>query len=626
MDESVSATGSTIVELDTGAPFGCFASAAPDGLLRFVPASTAPGPEVVAVVDATSLPGPTIEAHHFLAVVVHGVADLAALTHVLADFAVLAPGVVAGDDDHTEAIVAAVVAYCRARSITVVATGIVDQRHADRLGHLGVRYGAGPLFDERFRAGKRVTQAHTPQGRTTSLRAHLDTLDRADAVAAAVCEHVATLGLLPSVYVERNGLLRCLAQRGYWQVMDGIPVSMGVVGRTFRSGAGEHVEVTDESDFIAAAPGLVAELALPVEIDGVVRAVFSVEHTRPFQQSELHEIERVAAELQRAMQRVGIDGGATALHALARSQAELASSGDESTVAHTAIRMACTVAGTSSAMIALPEPSGTMAVRAAAGPLSPVLRRLDRNQMRDLTRELGGISSCMAGGDEDGHVQPVFDDIRRRGGASLVVFPVRCDGHDAGLLFVADEMPGGLDVEQREAMELLAGATARTLDHVRVLEALRLRAERDSLTMVGSRGAFDEALVALDAGDGRPVAVVLADIDWFKQVNDRLGHLAGDQVLIDTAQAMLECLRQEDQLFRIGGDEFAIIVPGVDDDTARRLADRLVDQTHALLEEVEAGLSVGVAARVEGETMQQCMVRADRRLYEAKAERDVLPR
>ena len=293
-------------------------------------------------------------------------------------------------------------------------------------------------------------------------------------------------------------------------------------------------------------------------------------------------------------------------------------------MAHTAVRMACTVAGTSSAMIALPDDDGQTRARAAAGPLAAVLRRLDGSQLTELAQGLGGISSCMAGGDDDGHVQPVFDDIRRNGGRSLVVFPVRCDGEQAGLLFVADVMPGGLGIEAREAMELLAGAVARTLDHVRVHDALRLRAERDSLTMVGSRGAFDDALSALDGGDGEPVAIVLADIDWFKQVNDRLGHLAGDQVLIDTAQAMLECLRQDDHLFRIGGDEFAIVLRGVvDEATADALADRIIDTTGEHLAAVEAGLSVGVAVRQAGERMQDCMVRADRSLYEAKARRTV---
>jgi len=619
VDELGQDTGSTIVDLVTAAPFGCFASTAPDGLLRFVPTPAPPEPDVVAIAAPTSLPAPG-GSHRFLALAVRDIADLDALAGVLADFVVLDPGILVAADGHAEGTLAAVVAYCRARSIAVVATGIPDQRCYELLRTLGVRYGSGPLIDERLGGGQRLAPAHTPQERTAALGAHLDSLDSASDVASAVCEHIGALGLLPSVYVERNGLLRCLAQRGYWQVMDGIPIGMGVLGRTFRSGRAEHVDASVDDEFIAAVPGLVAEVTLPLSVDGVVRAVLSVEATRSIRPAEAHEIERVSTELERALQRVGVDGAVTALHSLARANAELASSTDEETVAHTAVRMACTVSGTSSAMIALPAPDGRTTVRAAAGPLAPELRRLDGKRMTDLTVELGGISSCMAGGDEDGHVQPVFDDIRRSGGTSLVVFPVRCEDHEAGLLFVADEMPGGLDVEAREAMELLADAVARTLDHVRVNEALRLRAERDSLTMVGSRGAFDDALSALETC-GDPVAIVLADIDWFKQVNDRLGHLRGDQVLVDTAQAMLECLRQGDQLFRIGGDEFAIIVPGVGGETAAGLADRLVNHTRGLLAEVEAGLSVGVAVRAADETMQQCMVRADRCLYEAKAER-----
>lgn len=623
VDGSDRQAGSTIVELATAVPFATFDADADDpGLLRFLDPPTLSGAEVVPVLDVGTGPAgdPPLA---FLARRVRSLADLAELDGVAPDFFVLAAETPA--EAHTEATIGAIVAYARARGVEVVATGIGDQLQYDRLAQLGVRYGAGAHIDRRRSERERLVPAHTPQERTVALRGRLVGLDRAADIAAAVCEHVAGLGLLPSVYVERNGLLRCLAQRGYWQVMDGIPVGMGVVGRTFRRGVREHVEVSADDEFIAAAPGLAAEVAVPLEIDGAVRAVFSVECTRPFHRGELHEIERIADELTRALQRVGLDRAATALHALARAQAELAASTDEPMVAHTAVRMAGTVAGASSAMIALPGPEGRMAVRAAAGPLAPALRRLDTAQLQDLVAELGGISSCMAGGDEDGHVQPVFDDIRRRGGTSLVVFPVRCDGHDAGLLFVADQMPGGLDVEQREAMELLAGAVARTLDHVRLLEALRLRAERDSLTMVGSRGAFDEALAGLDAsdGDGAPVAVILADIDWFKQVNDRLGHLTGDQVLVDTAQAMLECLRQDDRLFRIGGDEFAILVPGVDEAAAVGLAARLADHTRDLLCRVDAGLSVGTAVREAGETMQQCMVRADRRLYQAKADRPV---
>lgn len=619
MVESGTGAGCTIVQLSDATPFGRFGASAPPGLLRFVPVPAPPDPDVVPVVELDA-PLPEPRCHGFLAVVLRSVAEVAALVDRSPDFLVLDADVVRVDDSHADGAVAAIVAYAAARSITVVATGIDDQRGYDRLCALGVRFGAGPHIDRRLDAGQQLTPGHTPQERTEALRARLRPLETATEVTSAVCDHVDSLGLLPSVYVERSGLLRCMAQRGYWQVMDGIPVGMGVLGRAYRRGRTEHVDTSGDGEFIAAAPGLVAEVVVPVRVDGEVRAVFSVECTRPFEPGEVDEIERIGIELERALQRVGLDRSTTALHALARANAELASSQDEATVAHTAVRMACTVAGAGSAMIALPDGDGQTTVRAAAGPLAAVLRRLDGARMTELAQELGGISSCMAGGDEDGHVQPLFDDIRRNGGSSLIVFPVRCDGEGPGLLFVADAMPGGLGIEVREAMELLAGAVARTLDHVRVHDALRLRAERDSLTMVGSRGAFDDALGLLDGDDREPVAIVLADIDRFKQVNDRLGHLAGDQVLIDTARAMLECLRQDDQLFRIGGDEFAIVLRGVvDEDTASGLADRLLSSTRAHLSAVEAGLSVGVAIRHSGERMQDCMVRADRNLYDAKA-------
>ncbi len=622
VDESVPDAGSTIVQLVDAAPFGRFAACAPAGVLRFVPAPGPPGADVVAVADPGAAHSCQRGGHGFLALTVRSVADLTALADLLPDFLVLDPEVVRDGDGHADGTVAAIVAYADSRSIGVVATGIDDQLCYDRLRVLGVRYGAGLHIDQRLEAGEQLAPGHTVQERSQALRARLQSLGTAAEVASAVCDHVDSLGLLPSVYIERSGLLRCMAQRGYWQVMDGIPVGMGILGRAYRRGRTEHVDATNEGEFIAAAPGLVAEVVVPVRVDGEVRAAFSVESTRSFTPGEVHEIERIGFELERALERVGLDRATTALHALARANAELASSPDEATVAHTAVRMACTVAGASSAMIALPDPDGLTTVRAAAGPLAKVLRRLDGARMTELALELGGISSCMAGGDEDGHVQPVFDDIRRNGGTSLVVFPVRCEGEEAGLLFVADAMPGGLEVEAREAMELLAGAVARTLEHVRVHDALRLRAERDSLTMVGSRGAFDDALVALDGGEGEPVAIVLADIDWFKQVNDRLGHPTGDQVLIDTAQAMLECLRQDDQLFRIGGDEFAIVLRGVvDADTAAALAGRIVAHTCKHLSDVDAGLSVGVAVRHPGERMQDCMVRADRFLYEEKARR-----
>jgi diguanylate cyclase (GGDEF)-like protein len=613
-----------VVELATGAPFAVFGEATgSDGLLRFLPA---PAPAAEDVVPVTTLdrpePLPDGARNRFLAVTLPSLARLDELSELAPDFLVLGPDVT---DGRTRAIadaeVAAIIAYARARAVEAVALGIADQAHYDRLRHLGVRYGAGTHVDQHLCQELALAPAHRPQDRTAWLRARLAPLDTAADVAAAVCDHVRALGLLPSVYVERHGLLRCIAQRGYWQIMDGIPIDAGVLGRTFRHGRREHVDASADPTFIEAVPGLVAEITTPIAIDGRVRAVFSVEHTCSFRPAERHEVERVADELERALQRVGLDEPVTALHSLVRANAELVAASDAETVAHTAVRVACGVAGVSSAMIAFPVHGGDTAVRAACGPLAPALRRLDGDDIGALIEHLGGISSCISGGDEAGHVHPVFHDLRRSGGTSIGVFPVRCGSLEPGLLFAADQAPGGLGGEQREAMELLAAAIARTLDHVRTHAALRYRAERDSLTGVGNRGSFDEALLRHDTPDGRErrVAILVIDIDRFKQVNDQHGHVAGDSVLVDTARAMADCLREVDHLFRIGGDEFAIVVPDIDEGTAAELAGRMIERCGPHLEAVGAGVSVGVAVRLPGEPMTDCFVRADRNLYEAKA-------
>jgi diguanylate cyclase (GGDEF)-like protein len=613
-----------VVELATGAPFAVFGEATgSDGLLRFLPA---PAPAAEDVVPVTTLdrpePLPDGARNRFLAVTLPSLARLDELSELAPDFLVLGPDVT---DGRTRAIadaeVAAIIAYARARAVEAVALGIADQAHYDRLRHLGVRYGAGTHVDQHLCQELALAPAHRPQDRTAWLRARLAPLDTAADVADAVCDHVRALGLLPSVYVERHGLLRCIAQRGYWQIMDGIPIDAGVLGRTFRHGRREHVDASADPTFIEAVPGLVAEITTPIAIDGRVRAVFSVEHTCSFRPAERHEVERVADELERALQRVGLDEPVTALHSLVRANAELVAASDAETVAHTAVRVACGVAGVSSAMIAFPVHGGDTAVRAACGPLAPALRRLDGDDIGALIEHLGGISSCISGGDEAGHVHPVFHDLRRSGGTSIGVFPVRCGSLEPGLLFAADQAPGGLGGEQREAMELLAAAIARTLDHVRTHAALRYRAERDSLTGVGNRGSFDEALLRHDTPGGRErrVAILVIDIDRFKQVNDQHGHVAGDSVLVDTARAMADCLREVDHLFRIGGDEFAIVVPDIDEVTAAELAGRMIERCGPHLEAVGAGVSVGVAVRLPGEPMTDCFVRADRNLYEAKA-------
>jgi diguanylate cyclase len=158
------------------------------------------------------------------------------------------------------------------------------------------------------------------------------------------------------------------------------------------------------------------------------------------------------------------------------------------------------------------------------------------------------------------------------------------------------------------------------------LNETRQAAETDPLTQLFNRGALDEALARARASarPGGDLTLMLVDLDHFKRVNDEHGHPAGDAVL----KAFADCLvrtfpRRSDLVARYGGEEFAALLPGVDADSARRLADRLLTNTRAL--QIAAGgailevrCSVGHARLQPDESATAWVDRVDRALYRAK--------
>jgi diguanylate cyclase (GGDEF)-like protein len=107
----------------------------------------------------------------------------------------------------------------------------------------------------------------------------------------------------------------------------------------------------------------------------------------------------------------------------------------------------------------------------------------------------------------------------------------------------------------------------------------------DPLTGLGNRRGFDEALgrhINLAQRSRAPLSIVVSDLDDFKSVNDRYGHLAGDQVLRAAADAVARALRGHDESFRWGGDEFAVILPQTDLTGARVVCERVIREVAAL--------------------------------------------
>jgi diguanylate cyclase (GGDEF)-like protein len=152
-------------------------------------------------------------------------------------------------------------------------------------------------------------------------------------------------------------------------------------------------------------------------------------------------------------------------------------------------------------------------------------------------------------------------------------------------------------------------------------------AYHDTLTGLPNRRMFDEYLGKLVAATPAPdFALLSLDLDRFKPINDTLGHHAGDIVLRQVSARMLSCLRSNDVVARIGGDEFVIIVhaeSGKATPSLQEVAERLIKAVNEPIltsgKAVRVGCSIGIAnGLIPGETVQEMLDRADRALYQAK--------
>lgn len=161
--------------------------------------------------------------------------------------------------------------------------------------------------------------------------------------------------------------------------------------------------------------------------------------------------------------------------------------------------------------------------------------------------------------------------------------------------------------------------------------ALRDLAYRDTLTGTGNRKAFTEDLGAVIESAGRRgsrFALLFIDLDRFKEVNDRFGHAVGDALLIEIAARLRRELRERDRLYRLGGDEFTVLLSDVPPGGAEVLAQRLLAQMHVPLscagERIDfVTLSVGIAHFPEhGTSVEALLGAADQAMYEAKRRRD----
>lgn len=145
---------------------------------------------------------------------------------------------------------------------------------------------------------------------------------------------------------------------------------------------------------------------------------------------------------------------------------------------------------------------------------------------------------------------------------------------------------------------------------------------RDPMTGLYNRRFFEAELERLDRGRHYPVSVIMVDVDSLKVVNDTLGHEAGDRLILMASRALQGAFRAEDVMARIGGDEFAVILEGVDGAAATEALARIrgsVADCNGGQTEFRLSLSLGAATAAGPGALGEAWRRADRRMYEDKA-------
>ncbi len=217
--------------------------------------------------------------------------------------------------------------------------------------------------------------------------------------------------------------------------------------------------------------------------------------------------------------------------------------------------------------------------------------------------------------------------------------PLFHDGAAVGTLCIMDTIPRKLLPAELESLRSLAGWVENELkvsmlseaqnELITQLDEVKREILIDPLTKVWNRRGMDELLpreIERCERDKSPLALMLIDLDYFKQTNDQLGHLGGDRMLKEVAQRIRSSVRPQDVVVRYGGDEFLVFLGNCDPDMAKTIANRMlsrVSEEPVMISQkpVAASISIGVATADSSNRdphLRHIIQAADEALYEVK--------
>jgi diguanylate cyclase (GGDEF)-like protein len=251
---------------------------------------------------------------------------------------------------------------------------------------------------------------------------------------------------------------------------------------------------------------------------------------------------------------------------------------------------------------------------------------LDAEQLMRVVVETAVEATHAQGGFVVGAAGPMVHVGDPLAGPDRIELPLTSARESFGTLVLLGEH---FDEDARIAADALAGQAVVALENARLHRMVERQALVDGLTGLANRRHLDQELasnLARAERSGGTLALVLADLDDFKRVNDVHGHECGDEVLREFASAMNDVVREGDTAGRWGGEEFALLLPDADLEGAARVAERLrtMLEEKTLLSSEGATLrvtaSLGVAAFPEARTRGELVGAADEALYRAKRE------
>ncbi|HEY2778316.1 MAG TPA: sensor domain-containing diguanylate cyclase [Gaiellaceae bacterium] len=205
---------------------------------------------------------------------------------------------------------------------------------------------------------------------------------------------------------------------------------------------------------------------------------------------------------------------------------------------------------------------------------------------------------------------------KRVGARSLVAVPLIHAGRAAGVLKVYSPEPNAVGVDEARMLGLLGNVIGTGLARAELFATMTEHASTDALTGLANRRSWDDQLTRAIAHAERThetLSVAVCDVDGLKEINDRGGHAAGDELLRGIAERWRADARAADLIARIGGDEFAVLLPGADEAGAQDVVERLIRSLPD-----GASVSFGIAEWDLREDTIGLMARADLRMYDEK--------